>query len=197
MELLVSLILFAVVTTVTPGGANLMAAASGMRFGWRRSLPLLLGIALGLAILVAMTATGLGALLQSVPALQLAMRVAGSAYLIWLAWRIGRSGAPNIAADNAATPSSFVAGLLLPWLNPKAWSMALAAAAAYAGLTLSPPQLALLLATTFGLAAFPALSLWCAGGSMLARTLRSETQWRAVNAGLGLLLAASIAPMWR
>ncbi|SEC71991.1 Threonine/homoserine/homoserine lactone efflux protein [Rhizobiales bacterium GAS191] len=195
-ELLFSLIVFAVVATVTPGGANLLAAASGARFGWQRSLPLLTGIAIGLALLVAATAAGLAALLQSAPALQLAMRIAGSAYLVWLAWRIGRSGAPDIASGSSVSPSGFLAGLVLPFLNPKAWSMALAAAAAYAGLTVDPLRLALLLAAAFGLAALPALSLWCAGGSLLARTLRTEPQWRAVNATLGLLLAASIVPMW-
>ena len=74
--------------TVTPGGATLLATASGARFGLRRSLPLLAGIAAGLAAVVALAGAGLGSLLQAAPALQSAMRVAGSAYLLWLAWRI-------------------------------------------------------------------------------------------------------------
>jgi threonine/homoserine/homoserine lactone efflux protein len=74
--------------------------------------------------------------------------------------------------------------------------MALGAAAAYAGLASSPLRLALLMSAVFGIVALLALSLWCSGGIMLARALRTERQWRIVNATLGLLLAASVIPMW-
>jgi threonine/homoserine/homoserine lactone efflux protein len=195
-ELFLSLLTFAVIGTITPGGANLLAAASGAQFGFQRSMPLLMGIVIGLASLVAAAAAGLAALLQSAPALQVAMRVVGSAYLLWLAWKIGQSGPPNIKSDSSATPTRFVAGLFLLWMNPKGWTMALGAAAAYAGLATSPIRLALLMGAVFGVAALVALSLWCTGGLMLARALRTERQWRIVNAALGLLLAVSIIPMW-
>lgn len=100
-------------------------------------------------------------------------------------------------SDPATVPVSFGAGLILLWLNPKAWAMAFGAAAAYAGLAADPRQLALLLGAVFGVAAVAALSLWCVGGLVLARALRTERQWRTVNAGLGLLVAASVIPMWR
>jgi threonine/homoserine/homoserine lactone efflux protein len=195
-DLSLSLFLFAVVATVTPGGATLLAAASGARFGFRRSVPLLAGITVGLASLVAAAAAGLAALLQSAPTLRLAMRVIGSVYLLWLAWRIAQSGAPDMKSDAAATPVSFGAGLILLWLNPKAWTMALGAAAAYAGLAAGPRRLALLLGGVFGATAVAALSLWCAGGLVLARTLRTERQWRSVNVSLGLLLTASVIQIW-
>src|SRR5918997_4891425 len=85
---ILSLLAFAISATVTPGGATLLATASGARFGLRRSLPLLAGIAAGLAALVALAGAGLGSLLQAAPALQSAIRGAGSAYLLWLARRI-------------------------------------------------------------------------------------------------------------
>lgn len=193
---LLSLVAFAAVATATPGGANLLAAASGARFGLRRSLPLLTGFALGLAALVAVASAGLGALLHAAPGGQVAMRTAGSAYLLWLAWRIARSGTPNVREGEDARPMGFGAGVVLLWLNPKGWAMALAASAAYAGVASGPVLLALTLGAVFGTAAAAALLLWCSCGLLLARALRTPGQWRAVNTLLGLLLAASVVPMW-
>ena len=193
---LLSLLVFAVATTLTPGGATLLATASGARFGLRRSLPLLAGIAAGLAALVALAGAGLGSLLQAAPALQSAMRVAGSAYLLWLAWRIAWSGAPDIRQAEGSSAMGFPTGIALLWLNPKGWTMALAASATYAGLATSPASLAALLGAVFGIAAALSLLFWCACGLLLARTLRTTAAWRAVNAVLGAALAASVVPIW-
>ena len=88
MDQMLPLILFAVVATVTPGGATALATASGVHFGFRRSLPLMAGIAFGLASMAAAAAIGLASLLLALPSLQFAMKTAGTLYLLWLAWRI-------------------------------------------------------------------------------------------------------------
>jgi threonine/homoserine/homoserine lactone efflux protein len=194
-EPLFPLILFAVVSTFTPGTATTVATASGARFGFRRSVPLMLGSALGLATLAVVSAAGLAGLLMGAPSLQLTMKLIGSAYLIWLAWKVGRSGAPKLTAD-LARPTSLIGGACLLWLNPKGWAMTLGAAASFAALASGPLQLAALLGAAFGIAAAVSLSLWCLAGFTLARLLRSERQWHLLNAGLGLLLVASIVPMW-
>jgi len=194
-DAILPLVLFVVVSTITPGGATTLATASGAQFGFRRSVPLMAGIAAGLASLAAASAAGLAGLLLAAPSLQTAMRVAGSAYLLWLAWKIARSGRPNMNA-NMGVPTSFLGGAGLLWLNPKGWAMALGAAASFAALASGPIQLAFLLGTAFGLAAAMSLSLWCMAGLLLARMLRTERQWRVLNAVLGALLAASILPMW-
>ncbi|WP_299619127.1 LysE family translocator [Pelagibius sp.] len=195
-DLLASLVLFAVVATITPGGATTLATASGIQFGFRRSVPLLLGIAAGLAGLAAAAASGLAVLLQSLPMLEVTLKLAGTAYLLWLAYRIACAGAPDQGAGATAAPFGFIAGALLLLINPKAWAMVLGAVASFAALSGSPSQLALIMAATFGSAAIGSLTLWCAGGMAVARILRSERQWRLVNALLGLLLAASILPIW-
>jgi len=75
--------------------------------------------------------------------------------------------------------------------------MALGAAASFAMLRSEPLQLAMLLACAFGMAAAVSLSLWCVAGVLLARHLKTPRQWRVLNVVLGILLAASIIPMWR
>lgn len=189
------LILFVVVSTVTPGGATTLATASGAHFGYRRSIPFMAGIAAGLASMAASAAAGLGSILLALPSLQLAMKTAGSLYLLWLAWKIGRSGPPHLQA-HLAKPTSFLGGVWLLWHNPKGWAMTLGAAASFAALASGPLQLGALLGCAFGIAAILSLSLWCMAGLLLARLLRSDRHWRIVNALLGLLLAASIVPMW-
>ncbi len=195
-DAILPLALFVIVATVTPGGATTLATASGAQFGFRRSVPLMAGIAVGLATLAAAAGAGLAGILLAVPLLQTAMRLAGSAYLLWLAWRIAGSGPPNLEAE-AGAPTSFLGGACLLWLNPKGWAMALGAAASFAVLASSPLQLAVLLGSAFGLAAAVSLSLWCMAGLLLARLLRTERQWRVLNAALAVLLAVSIIPMWR
>ncbi len=195
LDTILPLILFVVVSTITPGGATTLAVASGAQFGFRRSVPLMAGIAVGLASLAAAAAAGLAGLLLAAPSLQTAMRLAGSGYLLWLAWKIARSGPPNLRAD-MGVPTSFLGGACLLWLNPKGWAMALGAAASFAVMASGPLQLAVLLGSAFGLAAAVSLSLWCVAGLLLARLLRTERQWRTLNAVLGLLLAVSIIPMW-
>ena len=190
------LILLAAISTITPGGATALATASGLQFGFRRSVPLMAGIALGLAVLVAAVAAGLAGLFLAIPSFQLIMKVLGSVYLLWLAWKIGKSGAPDLKTVKAA-PLSLAAGMGLLLLNPKAWAMAAGAAASFSMLSGQPLHLALLLGGVFGLASIVSLSLWCYAGMLFARLLKTPGQWRMLNRLLGLLLALSVIPLWR
>lgn len=189
------LALFVLVSTITPGGATTLVTASGAHFGYRRSLPLMTGIAAGLASMAALAAAGLGSLILALPSLQLVMKLFGSAYLLWLAWKITCSGAPHLSTSGAR-PTSFLGAVWLLWHNPKGWAMTLGAAASFATLAGNPLRLGILLGTFFAVAALLSLSLWCIAGLLLARLLRTDIQWRILNIVLGLLLAASIAPMW-
>ncbi|MCY0386239.1 LysE family transporter [Robbsia sp. Bb-Pol-6] len=193
---LLSLFLFVAIATVTPGGATTLATASGARFGFARSLPLMFGIAIGLGSLAAVAALGLGTLLLAMPALQTAVKALGSAYLLWLAWCIARRGPPD-AGEGPARPVTVLNGILLLWLNPKSWAMTVGAAGSFALLAPTPGQLAMLLGAAFGLAACGSLALWCALGVLLRRLLRTAHHWRLLNLAMGVLLALSIIPIWR
>ncbi|GGZ24998.1 amino acid transporter [Streptomyces poonensis] len=169
--------------------------ASGARFGFRRSVPLIAGIAIGLATLAAAAAAGLAGLLLAIPSLQLIVTLTGSAYLAFLAWKISRSGPPS-SPTNVHAPTSLIGGMALLWLNPKGWTMTLGAAASFAAVAGGPFRLAVFLGTVFALAATVSLILWCTAGLLLARTLRTNRHWRVLNTVLALLLIASIIPMW-
>ena len=192
---LTPLILFTLVATISPGGATTLATASGANFGFRRSVPLITGISIALAVMAALAAAGLASLLLRAPALQFGMKLVGSGYLLWLAWRTGRGGRPDLERG-IATPTSFIGGAGLLWVNPKGWAMTLSAAASFAALADGPFRLALLLGAAFALASLFSLTAWCAAGLVLARTLRTEAHWRMLNVALGVLLAASVIPIW-
>ncbi len=195
-DMFITFMAFALIATLSPGGATTLATASGVQFGYRRSVPLMLGIATGLALLSTAGATGLGAVMSAFPALQLAIKLAGSLYLIWLAWQIWAAGRPHNASGAEQRPIGYISGVALLILNPKGWAMTMAAAASFAALSSEPLVLAAIMATTFAAAALTSLSVWCLGGALLARVLTSDSQWRLVNRTLAALLALSIAPLW-
>jgi threonine/homoserine/homoserine lactone efflux protein len=173
-----------------------LAATSGARFGLRRSVPLLAGITVALVSLVVVSAAGLGGLVAARPTVQMVLRTAGSAYLLWLAWKISRSGVPDMTATAATSPSGFRAGVMLTWMNPKAWTLGLSTAAGYSAISPDPLILAFTIGAVFTVVVIPNLLLWCLGGVLLAKVLRTERHWRTANTVLGLLLAMSVALLW-
>lgn len=189
------LILFAAVATISPGGATTLATASGVQFGFRRSIPLLAGISFGLASLACASALGLAAVLLAAPLLQTLVKGIGTVYLLWLAWKVGSSGAPASKSASSA-PLSLFNGIYMLWLNPKAWAMTLGAAASFATLTTGALQLSILLGLVFAAASSISLAFWCLAGALFARILKTPLQWRILNVILGVLLAISIIPMW-
>ncbi len=144
IEPLLPLILFALVSTITPGGATTLATASGAHFGFRRSIPVIGGFAFGLGSVACAAAAGVGGVLMALPILQIAMKTLGSLYLLWLAVRIGRSGQPH-EVGQMARPTGFLAGVWMLWHNPKGWAMTMGAAASFAALAESPVRLGILL----------------------------------------------------
>lgn len=189
-------LLFALVATLSPGGATTLATASGIRHGYRRSIPLILGIAAGLAMLAAAGALGVGVFIMTFPALDLTIRAIGSAYLLWLVVKIWSAGPPAQDGLEAAAPFGFPSGLLLTLLNPKGWAMTMAAAVTFAPIAPDPAALAMIMAFTFASAAVLSLSVWCLGGVAVSRRISSPGQWRFANRTLAVLLAGCIAPLW-
>jgi threonine/homoserine/homoserine lactone efflux protein len=194
-ETLMPAALFALVATITPGGATTLATASGAHFGFSRSVPLIAGIAIGLGAMAAAAALGLGTLLLAAPIAQVAMKSAGSIYLLWLAIKIATSKKPHLN-DQLARPTGFLAGAWMLWHNPKGWAMTISAAAAFATSTHGPVALAALLGSTFATAAVLSLSIWCKAGHLLGAALKTDRQWHILNFILSLLLVISIIPMW-
>ena len=186
--------LFAVVSSITPGPNNMMILASGVNFGFARSLRHLFGITLGFGLMVLLVGLGLHTLLERFPLIYSAMRWAGSAYLLWLAWKLANAGPPAVNARISAQPMGFFAAAAFQWVNPKAWVMAVTAIS-----TFLPPQAQALhiisLATLFTALNLPCVATWGAFGSALRRMLQDPRRLRIFNRVMALALAGSVIPM--
>lgn len=189
------LALFTLAGTITPGGATTLATASGAHFGFRNSIPLILGITTGLASMAAGAAFGLANALLLDPLFPLLLKIAGTLYLLWLAWKVARAPAPGVEMK-ALRPIGYIAGIWMLWHNPKGWAMTAAAAATYGNLASSPGRMAAVMGVSFGLAALASLSIWCFAGSELARRIKQPKHWQILNGLLGALIVTSIIPMW-
>ncbi|AYC33279.1 LysE family translocator [Pseudomonas cavernae] len=193
-ELLLAFVLFAFVTSVTPGPNNMMLLASGVNFGVRRSLPHMLGISLGFMVLVIAVGLGLGELFRLYPPLYAALRYIGAAYLLYLAWKISHAGAPQGNDGSNAKPFTLLQAAAFQWVNPKAWIMAIGAITTY-----TPQENFLvnvvLIAALFALVNCPSVGLWTVAGSFLRRWLDNPRVLRLFNVGMALLLVASLYPI--
>lgn len=196
MDLFLSFLIFVAAATLTPGGATTLATSSGMRFGLAGSMPLILGMTAGMVVMVGASAFGLGSLFLVYPAARIGLAAVATLYFIWLAWMIARSGAPRIGTDGETPPHGIGAGAMLILVNPKAWTMALGASASFGSLGSDPLELAVILASVFAAFCFGSLSIWCVGGMLISRLLRTERQWHMLNAVLAVMLIFSIIPVW-
>jgi threonine/homoserine/homoserine lactone efflux protein len=191
-DFILPLAAFAFVTSVTPGPNNLMLMASGANFGFSRTIPHMLGVALGFVFLAAVTGLGLAGLFERWPGLHAAMTVVSLAYLLWLAWRIAAAGQIR-DGEARARPLTFLEAAAFQWLNPKAWAMALTAVTVYAPGTGVWAILAV--ALVFGAINLPTVSTWCLLGVRLRAVLYEPARLRAFNLIMAALLVLSVIPM--
>ncbi len=193
IDLFLALTAFAFVTTVTPGPNNLMLVASGVNFGFRRSLPHLLGINVGFPLMIGLVGLGLGQVFAVFPALYTVLKVAGTAYMFWLAWKIANAG-PVEGGGAAGTPLSFLQAALFQWVNPKGWMMAMTAVATYTVVGNYYVTL-FVIVTVFTIVGFPSSTIWIGFGTALRQFLSDPRYYRAVNITMALALVASLLPM--
>lgn len=192
-DLLLAFMAFATVTTVTPGPNNTMLLASGANFGYRRSLPAILGIAAGIVLMMTAVGLGLGGLFQTWPALYDVLRWVGASYLLWLAWRIARAGGGK-AGSGPVRPLSFLQSAGFQWVNPKAWLMVIGAVTAYIPRD-GYVQWLPIVAGLMGLIAIPCVSLWAGLGQAIGRLLDGPGRLRAFNLTMAALLVLSLYPI--
>lgn len=177
--------------SITPGPNNLMLAASGVNFGFRRSLPHLLGISIGHGVQVLIVALLLGWVMLLLNEWRLLLSLAGCVYLLWLSWQVWLAGAPQ--ARDAATPMSFIGAAAFQWVNPKAWVMVVNTSQLFLPAS-AGWQHALWLALLCAVINFPCICLWAALGDALRRFLHHDRARRLFNGIMAFMLA--VTALW-
>jgi threonine/homoserine/homoserine lactone efflux protein len=195
-ETFLALLVYAFVTSITPGPNNLMLLASGVNFGFMRTVPHMLGIGFGFLLLLLGVGFGLGAVLSAFPALHLLLKIAGGAYLLYLSWRVAMSRSMDNGGSEGARPMSFWEAVAFQWVNPKAWVMAFTAMAVYTSPE-APFISVLVISGAFALVNLPSVSSWAGFGTALRRFLSEPARLKWFNIAMGLMLAATVWPMLR
>ena len=191
-DILIALATFAFVSSITPGPNNLMLMASGANFGFRRTIPHMLGIGVGFVAMVVLVGAGLAQIFVAYPGSHTILKWVSVIYLVYLAWKIATT-APAQTGAAAGTPMTFLQAAAFQWVNPKAWTMALTAVTVYS------PGTGIwaisLVALIFGAINLPAVSSWTLMGQGMARLLTNRARLRAFNWAMAALLIASLYPV--
>jgi threonine/homoserine/homoserine lactone efflux protein len=189
------LILFAAVMSLTPGPNVVMVTASAANFGFRRVIPHMLGITLGFGGLLVAAGLGLAGLVQAAPDIHAALKYAGAAYLLYLAWRISQAGAQGNAAARAK-PIGFVEATLFQCINPKGWVFAIGAMAAFTTVSGDVMWETSVITAVNAAACLASVAIWAGFGTVIGRVLGNARARRAFNWSMAALLALSLIPVF-
>lgn len=188
IDTLLAVAALAFATTWTPGPNNMMLAASGATFGYRATLAHAFGVALGFPVMLFVLAMGLGEVFRASEMLREALRWAGVVLLLWLGWRIAT--AHRARAEGRGRPFTFAEAAAFQWVNPKAWAMAVSAAAAFMTGT-APLREAAVCAAVFTVSGLTSAHGWAAFGATLRRWLSTDLRLHLFNGTMGALIAVS------
>lgn len=195
VEYYLSLLLFCVSSSITPGPNNLMMLMSGINFGVKRSLPHYFGILLGFSAMVFLVGMGLAGVFAKFPVLHQIIKYIGAIYMLYLAYQIIRSSSSLKEVKSAHRPLSFFKAVLFQWVNPKAWVMAIGAVSAFTVITLPMVSQVIIISLIYFLVGVPCIAFWLFGGVAVRRYLNNPRYLQIFNVTMGILLIASIILM--
>ncbi|MFP8968028.1 LysE family translocator [Pokkaliibacter sp. CJK22405] len=192
LQLLGPMVAFAFLMAGTPGPNNMMLTASGARFGWRRTLPHILGISVGSVVMIVLAGMGLAQLFIVFPACRWVMKAIGGAYLLWLAWKLWMAEPGKSALPFLDRPMRWHEAVLFQGVNPKAWMMATTLISLFALAPSQTLQVTLMGCIIFGLVALCTGSAWTWLGQSVKRWLNQPGRERGFNRLLSLLLVGCV-----
>ena len=193
-QLLIAFVVFAAVMYFTPGPNNVMLLSSGLTYGFRRTLPHIAGITIGMAFMIAAVGVGLGTIFIAYPVLQTILKYAGAGYLIALAGTIAMSGAAPADQDVRRGPMTFWGAAVFQWINIKGWVMVIGTITAYAAIAAFPWNIVIQTVIVLVVGTLATVA-WALFGSALRPLLTSPRAVRIFNIVMALLLLSSLYPV--
>ena len=186
MTQLLPMMMYCFVMSITPGPNNLMLTASGANFGYRLTLPQVLGCVVGNVVLTLIACNGLGQLFVALPAAQVALRTGGALYLVWLAWKLAQS---RLGADaQALRPLTFLEGVMFQAFNPKSWIRAITLASVFMPAGANPLTAGLAISLIGAVIGFPCISMWALFGVAMRGVLADPRRQRVFNLAMAAAL---------
>ena len=172
-----ALIIYYFIMFATPGPNNAMLTASGMKFGYLRTLPHIIGIPLGHFIQITLVCYGLGNVFIKFPQIQFYMKFLCFVYLLYLSWKM--LGSISVTKKETGRPLKFYEASLFQFINPKAWTVAIAAVSGFFPTDENFFVATMFLAVTAPFVCIPSISLWALFGNSL-RTFVSNTKTKKI-----------------
>ena len=195
-SLFIAFVMFATVMFFTPGPNNIMLLSSGLTYGFRPTIPHIVGITIGFAFMVGAVGVGLGTIFIAYPVLQTILKYLGAAYLIYLAAHIAMSEPPSAEEDKrVGRPMSFWGAAMFQWVNAKGWVMVIGTITAYAAIAAFPLNIVIQVGISLILGIL-SCTAWALFGTALRPILTSPRAVRAFNIVMALLLLASLYPVF-
>lgn len=194
LALLIASVPFLAIMAITPGPNNVMLASSGVNFGFRRSLPHMLGVTFGYPVMVLAIGVGLAKLFTNNPQVHLVLKYLCIVYLLYLAWKIATAGS---AKETGKTPKpfTFMQAALFQWVNGKGWVAALSAVTTYTVVNSTITWQVLAISFIAMLTTVASVTTWTAFGAVLRQFLHTERRLRTFNYSMAALLVLSIIPV--
>ena len=189
---LISFSIFALAAAISPGPNNIMLAASGAIYGFRRSLPHIIGICVGFSFLVIAGGLGLGSLLHNFPQLFYFLKMIALFFLLYLVWKIGTASSPEISKNQK--PISFHTAALFQWINPKGVTVVISAITAYLDAASSIWQALPIIVVIFILATAISTCVWTFLGTFISEFLANKKQRVVFNITMAFALIISMLP---
>lgn len=188
--------IFTFVASITPGPNNIMLAASGLQYGFRQTLPHIVGIQLGFNLLILLAYLGISQLLLNLPGALLLLRLLGSAYLLYLAWKILGITFVSSSHPEKARPLTIWQAGLFQFANPKAWIISTSAMALAIPLVGSADNAWLTLCLSWPAIGFLCNCLWVLGGTKLNGYLNNTQQRRIICCALAIITLLTVTMFW-
>ena len=184
------LVLFGIATAFTPGPNNIMSSYSGFNFGFKKTVPLMLGVIFGWTTMLTLMASGLIIIFQKYIFLQSIIKILGTIFLIYLAYKIAFSST-NVS-EKIKKPVNFFDTFLFQFINPKGVMVAMIAVSTFIDVQNNYFRDALIVIITYFFMAIFSVSSWCLLGKYLRKFATSKNFIKKFNYTMSFLLIVCV-----
>jgi len=195
ITMLISIATFTLSTVMTPGPNNIMLLSSGLTFGYKNTIPHILGIIVGFPIMVILVGLGMGMLFEQFPFLLTLLKVIGIVYLFWMAYKIANNHSTYQVDENSESqPFTFLQAAFFQWVNPKAWIIVVTAISVFVTSNESSFLQVLIIAFIYMISGIISTNSWTLGGVFLKQFIKDEKGVKFFNISMSILLVLSVLP---
>ena len=193
-NLLVSIFMFSFATSMTPGPNNIMLLSSGLTFGYKKTIPHILGVVIGFPLMTICVGLGLGKFFQLYPYSFTILKFIGIVYILWLAWKIANSSPRFKENDESSEPLRFTPIVLFQWANIKNWIKIITAMSVYVTSVENALPQVIVISIIFFMTVLVSANSWALGGVVLKKLIKSDIGIKRFNIIMAVLLILSMIP---